>query len=359
MKSKTSNRHPVSSIPLHSSLRRISVLGAGGFGTAISILLARKITDGCICLWARDTAKAAELRSSRENKRYLPGAKIPDSVKIISDLAEAVGCADALVLAVPSHGVRELCQQLARLKCNPKLIVNLAKGIEVGTSKRMSQVVLETLGKSVASRYVALSGPGFAAEIARGLPMATTVASSNPKAARAAQELFMGESYRVYTSNDVIGVELGGALKNVIAIAAGVSDGIGFGESAKAALVTRGLVEMARLGVALGGKSETFYGLSGVGDLMDTCFSRQSRNRGVGERLGRGETLAQIQASMTMVAEGVRTARAAKELVSLSKGKRRIETPILNEVNAILYDGKSSRDAVRDLMTRSAKPERR
>ena len=350
-------------------LSAVSILGAGGFGTAIAILLAKKGRFDCLCLWTREERRALELRGLHENRRYLPDVKIPESVKITSHLADAVASADVLVLAVPSHGVRELCQRLASLKANPNFIVNLAKGIEVGTSKRMSEVAAETLGKKLMTRYVALSGPGFAAEIARGLPSATVVASRNPKMAGLAQQLFMTETYRVYSSTDVVGVELGGALKNVIAIAAGVSDGIGFGDSAKAALVTRGLAEMARLGVALGGtsggKAETFYGLSGAGDLMDTCFSQQSRNRGVGERLGRGETLAHIQSSMSMVAEGVRTARAAKGLVRLSnkkargRGRAEIDTPIIDEVNAILYKGKSPKEAVHDLMTRSAKPETR
>jgi glycerol-3-phosphate dehydrogenase (NAD(P)+) len=221
----------------------------------------------------------------------------------------------------------------------------------------MSEVVAETLGKQAMQRYVALSGPGFAMELAQGLPMATTVASRSPVAVRLAQRLLMTERYRVYTSTDVVGVELGGALKNVMAIAAGMSDGIGYGDSAKAALMTRGLVEMSRLGVAMGGRVGTFYGLSGLGDLMATCFSQKSRNRGVGERLGRGETLSQIQASMTMVAEGVHTAKAAREMAKKSTGRGGIETPIIDEINAILYKGKSPKLAVQDLMTRTARAE--
>ncbi len=342
-------------------LNRVSVLGAGGFGTALAVLLAKKGGLDCLCLWARNERRAEELHDSRKNIRYLRGIKIPGSVKITADLACAVSCADALVLAVPSHGVRELCRRIAEENWQVRLIVNLAKGIEVGTHLRMSEVVAENLGKKAMSRYVALSGPGFAAEIARGLPAAVVAAARSSSAARLAQSILMTDSLRIYTGSDIIGAELRGALKNVIAIAAGVADGIGLGDSAKAALITRGLAEMTRLGVALGGRRETFYGLSGAGDLMDTCFSQQSRNRGVGERLGRGETLAQIQASMTMVAEGVRTARAARELVRLSnrKGGRRIETPIMDQVYAILYEGKSPRQAVHDLMTREAKAETR
>lgn len=345
----------------HPTLQRVSVLGAGGFGTAMAILLGQRRDLDCVCLWARSEERAREIRGLRENRRYLPDAKIPDSVKITADLSKAAACADALVLAAPSHGVRELCARLKQLAAAPKLIVNLAKGIEIpqprgrgaATPKRMSEVAAETLGRPILSRYVALSGPGFAAEIARGLPVAMTAASRHTAAARAAQGLLMGETLRIYTSTDLAGVELGGALKNVIAIAAGVCDGLGLGDSAKATLITRGLVEMARLGVALGGRTETFYGLSGAGDLMDTCFSRHSRNRGLGERLGRGESLKNILGSMTMVAEGVRTARA----VAVLARRKHVEAPILAQTYAILYRDKQPRQALRDLMSRAAKAE--
>jgi glycerol-3-phosphate dehydrogenase (NAD(P)+) len=229
-------------------------------------------------------------------------------------------------------------------------IVSVSKGIENETGKRMTEVIAEIQpGVPVA----ALSGPSHAEEVARGTPTAVVASSLDAGLAQLVQQTFMTERFRIYTGDDLVGVELGGALKNVIAIAAGITDGLGFGDNAKAALVTRGQAEMSRLGVALGARQETFFGLSGIGDLMVTCFSKWSRNRGVGERLGRGETLEQILASMEMVAEGVRTAKSA---VALSR-QTGVETPIAREVFAVLYEGKGARQAMRDLMTREAKPE--
>jgi len=229
-------------------------------------------------------------------------------------------------------------------------VVSVSKGIENETGKRMTEVIAEALsGAPVA----ALSGPSHAEEVARGTPTAVVAASLSPELAQLVQHAFITERFRIYTGDDLVGVELGGSLKNVIAIAAGITDGLGFGDNAKAALVTRGQAEMSRLGVALGARQETFFGLSGIGDLMVTCFSKWSRNRGVGERLGLGETLEQILASMEMVAEGVRTAKSA---VALS-AQAGIEMPITHEVFAVLYQGKSPRQAMRDLMTREAKPE--
>jgi glycerol-3-phosphate dehydrogenase (NAD(P)+) len=266
------------------------------------------------------------------------------------DTASALRGAELVVLAVPSHGMRPICEQLKPFLPSGVPLISVAKGIENETGARMSEVIGEVLGTD---RIIVLSGPSHAEEVARGIPTAVVVAAKDPALATTAQKIFMNERFRIYTHDDVIGVELGGALKNIIAIAAGACDGIGFGDNTKAALCTRGLAEITRLGVALGARRETFFGLSGVGDLIVTAFSRHSRNRGFGERLGRGEPPQQIAASTQMVAEGVRTAKSAWQVAR----RLRVEVPITSQVYAILYEGKATKQAVRDLMTREAKPE--
>ena len=318
-----------------------TVIGTGGWGTALAVLLhgnGHRVT-----LWGRLPEEVDPILAHRENKMFLPGVRIPDGLAVTLDTKAALRDAEIVVLAVPSHGMRPICRQLGSTDA---VLVHVAKGIENQTGARMSEVIAEELKREA----VALSGPSHAEEVGRGVPTAVVVAG---KDAGIAQKAFMNERFRIYTHDDVAGVEFGGALKNVIAIAAGCCDGIGFGDNTKAALCTRGLAEMARLGVACGARQETFFGLSGVGDLIVTAFSRHSRNRGFGERLGKGETMEQIAGSMKMVAEGVKTAKSALQLAQ----QRGVDVPITREVHAILYEGKPPKQAVRDLMTREAKPE--
>ncbi len=326
----------------------VTVIGTGGWGTALAVLLhgnGNKVT-----LWGRLKEEVDPILAAGENKAFLPGVKIPHEIVITLDAKSALRGAELIVLAVPSHGMRPICKQLYEFIPQGSTLVHVAKGIENETGARMSEVIAEVLGTD---RVVVLSGPSHAEEVGRGIPTAVVVASKYDELAQIAQRAFMNERFRIYTHHDVVGVELGGALKNVIAIAAGTCEGIGFGDNTKAALCTRGLAEMARLGVALGARRETFFGLSGVGDLIVTAFSKHSRNRGFGERLGKGETPDQIAASTPMVAEGVRTAKSAWQLAQ----RHKVDVPITREVYAIIYEGKPPKQAVRDLMTREAKPE--
>lgn len=320
---------------------KVTVIGTGGWGTALAVLLHGNQHQ--VTLWGRLPEEVEPILAHRENKTFLPGVKISEAIEVTLDTKAALRDAEMVVLAVPSHGMRPICRQLGATNA---VLVHVAKGIENETGARMSEIIAEELKRDV----VVLSGPSHAEEVGRGVPTAVVVAGKN---AGIAQQAFMNERFRIYTHDDVAGVELGGALKNVIAIAAGCCDGIGFGDNTKAALCTRGLAEMSRLGVALGARAETFFGLSGVGDLIVTAFSRHSRNRGFGERLGKGETVAQIAGSTQMVAEGVKTAKSAWQLAQ----RKGVDVPITREVHAIIYEGKSPKDAVRDLMTREAKPE--
>jgi len=329
---------------------KIAVLSDGGWGTSLALLLDRNGHQ--VCLWGPFPDYLEEVRQRRENVKFLPGVPIPDSVTLVADLEAAVSGAELAVLAAPAQYARGLLERLAGLRF-PKTtpLVNVAKGIEVKTLKRMSEVVAEVLAPE---RYAVLSGPSYAEEVARRVPTAVVAAAADAAVAAAVQATFMNREFRVYTSADIIGVELGGALKNVLALAAGICDGMGFGDNTKAALMTRGIVEMARLGKALGGRSETFFGLSGIGDLIVTCAGHHSRNRHVGEELGKGRRLADIQKEMGLaVAEGVATAESAHMLAR----RAGVDTPIVDEVYASLYQGKDPRRAVRDLMAREAKPE--
>ncbi len=322
----------------------ITVIGTGGWGTALAVLLHGN--GHRVLLWGRLPEEVAPILEHRENRLLLPGVAIPSAITVTLDAALALEGAEWVVLAVPSHGMRAICRQLRPYLPAKARLAHVAKGIEVDSDARMSEVIAAELGREA----VVLSGPSHAEEVGHGVPTAVVVAG---RAAADAQAVFMNDRFRVYTHDDVIGVELGGAMKNVIAIAAGACDGIGFGDNTKAALCTRGLAEMTRLGVALGAKRETFFGLSGVGDLIVTAFSRHSRNRAFGERLGRGETAEQILAGLPTVAEGVKTAKSAWQLAQ----RCGVEVPITREVYAILYEGKSPRQAVRDLMGRGAKAE--
>lgn len=324
---------------------RITVLGAGAWGTALARLLAGRGHE--VTLWDYFPETLEGIARTGQNERYLPGVEVPRSVRLEADARCAVRGAEVVVVASVSRAFRSVTVCLGGFE---GAVVTVTKGLEYETGLTMSGILRQTAPQV---RVVALSGPSLALEVARGVPTAVVAASEDAEAARLVQVLFHGPAFRVYTSSDLLGVELGGALKNVFAIGAGVCDGLGFGDNSKAALVTRAIAEMRRLGVACGARPETFAGLSGIGDLMVTCFSPLSRNRQFGERLGRGEAVAQILGSMTAVAEGYPTARAAHALAR----RLAVETPIINEVYAMLYEGKDVRQAVQDLLSRESKPE--
>ncbi len=328
--------------------RTIAVIGDGGWGTALAVLLAGK--GDRVTVWGPFPDYVAQVRDTGRNELYLPGVTIPPAVRWTADRAEAVAGADVVVLAVPSKFFRDVAASFASRIPAEALVVSVAKGLDERARTRMTEVADEVLG---AGPCAALSGPSHAEEVARGIPTAVVIACSDPARASGLQSVFMTPRFRVYTSDDVVGVELGGALKNIIAVAVGVSDGLGFGDNTRAALITRGLVEMSRLGCALGAQPATFAGLSGMGDLIVTCTSRHSRNRAVGERLGRGETIEAITASMKQVAEGVGNCAIARAIAR----DRGVDVPITDEVYAILREGKRPLEAVQSLMTRSAKPE--
>jgi glycerol-3-phosphate dehydrogenase (NAD(P)+) len=324
---------------------RIGVLGAGGWGSTLAKLLAE--TGHQVMLWGHDPDHLEDLRRHGMNRRYLPGIALPPTIVLEPNLAALTQKAECLVVAVPSKAFRETTTSL-RQYCG--VAVSVSKGIDYDTGLTMSRILRAAAPDAA---IAALSGPTLALEVARGIPTAAVVASDNPATAQVVQELFHRPAFRVYTSADILGVELGGALKNVIAIAAGTADGLGFGDNSKAALITRGIVEMRRLGVACGAWPETFAGLSGLGDLTVTCFSRLSRNRGFGERLGRGESVSEILAKTETVAEGHPTARSARQL-ALKLG---VNTPIMAEVYNMLFEGKNIARALSDLINRDSKAE--
>ena len=326
--------------------RSITVLGDGGWGTTLAIYLHQQGHQ--VTLWGAFSTYIRQVQRRRENPKFLPGVRIPAGVRLTHDMTEAVAQAHLIILAVPSQHLRSVVRRLQPQYRPTSALMSVAKGIEQRTLLRMSQVMTEELGSR---RLAVLSGPNIAKEIAAGQPASTVVASRDHRLAREIQEILLSDRFRVYTSTDVVGVELGGALKNPLAIAAGMSDGLGFGANAKAALVTRGVVEMARLGTALGAKTETFWGLSGLGDLVTTCLS--GRNHWLGEELGRGRSLKQILASTPMVIEGVDTSRAA---VHLAK-HHGVELPITEQVAAILFRGRSPRQAIHQLMHRAPRRE--
>ena len=329
---------------------KVAVIGDGGWGTALALILAGHRHE--VTVWGPFEEYLRTLRETGENAKFLPGVKLPSALRWTARLDEAAAGAEAVVLATPSRYFRPTVSALASALPRPRPpIVSVTKGLDERTLRRMTEVAGELLGEK---DIAALSGPSLAAEVARGVPTAVTLACADAERAAALQQLFNGPQFRVYTSDDAVGVELGGALKNVIAIAAGVCDGIGFGDNAKAALITRGLAEIARLGVAMGAHPQTFAGLSGLGDLVVTCASRLSRNRGVGERLGRGESMEAILQGMQQVAEGVWTCGAARDLART----KNVEVPITEEVCAVVHGGKSPRRAVEDLMSRDPRPER-
>jgi glycerol-3-phosphate dehydrogenase (NAD(P)+) len=328
----------------------IAVLGSGSWGTALAVSLGRKGYP--VRLWGLPE-EAAALERDRENVRYLPGARLPDCVEPTADIDAALDERAMVVLAIPSTGVRQVAE-VVRGKLTPAvLLVNAGKGLESDTGLRGSQVIREVLGDEIGERCVVLSGPNLAVELAGGVPTATVVACADMDRAATVQDVFSSTSLRVYRNPDVAGVELGGALKNVLAIGAGISDGLGYGDNTKATLVTRGLIEMTRLGVALGAEPRTFSGLSGFGDLVATCASRLSRNLRLGLMIGQGKTLTESLAALGQVAEGMHTCEAA---YGLSR-RLGIDMPITQQIHAMLFEAKPPKQAVLDLMTRDHKDE--
>ena len=328
---------------------KITVLGGGGMATACAIVLAEH-ADQTVSIWARNSDFARDMATLRFNRRLLPDVRIPDAIDITSDIATAVKDADVLVAAIPTAYLRQALTDIAEQLPTGVPVISTIKGLENETFARPSQIIASVLGpRSVA----VLGGPCHAEEAARRLPASVVIASADIAFAETAQKLFSTERFRVYTNRDIVGVELAGALKNVIAIAAGICDGLGYGDNAKSALITRGLTEMTRFGRALHADEKTFFGLAGLGDLITTCVSRHGRNRGVGERLGKGESITDVLASMTAVAEGVTTARSIHNLAR-AQG---IDMPITHQVFAVLFEGKSPAAATDSLMQRPAREE--
>ena len=330
-------------------MTHFAILGAGAWGTAIGLVLAKDAAHQ-VSLWSARPENAKLLHQRRENVRLLPGVPIPPSVQLTTDIREALDRSDLVVTAIPTVHLRSVLTKLAGIVPASGPVLSLAKGLENNSFLRPSEIVRQVLG---VQHVAVLSGPSHAEEVARNLPTSVVVASSDLALARLIQQHFSTDRFRVYTNLDVIGVELAGALKNVIGIAAGISDGLGLGDNAKAALLTRGLAEMARFGVAHGAETQTFAGLAGIGDLITTCMSRHGRNHHVGECLARGETRTQILERMTMVAEGIFTARSVHDRAA----RMGLNMPITEEVYRVLYEDKDPRAAVNDLMMREPRPE--
>lgn len=331
--------------------RRIAVIGAGSWGTALADLLAEKGHD--VALWVREEEVHRQILNEGENRVFLPGVRLSASLRPVRTYEEALEGRDLVMLVVPSHVIRGVVRGLRAYLRPGTDIVTGTKGIENDTLMMVSEVVRDEIPEWEPERFACLAGPSFAKEVSRRYPTAVTVACPDGERARVLQDVFSTDSFRVYAGRDLVGTQLGGALKNVIAIGAGVSDGLGFGHNARAALITRGLAEITRLAVAMGATPLTLAGLAGMGDLVLTCTGDLSRNRSVGLRIGKGESLEEITSSMNMVAEGVKTALSAHALGR----KRRVELPITDQVYRILYEGKDPLEAVRDLMTRKLKEE--
>lgn len=331
------------------SIEKVTIIGDGGWGTALGVVLARNNVS--VTLWSPFEEYARVLNDKRVNVKFLPGFTLPESIDITHDMSEGLREAQLAVIAIPSHYIKGVLQQMARYYDSSLPVLSVVKGIEVGTLKRMSEVISEILRPE---KLAILSGPSHAEEVAGKLPATVVIASDNEVLAEELQRLFITDRFRVYTSDDCVGIEIGGALKNVIAIAAGICDGLKFGSNAKAALLTRGMVEITRLGIAMGGKQETFYGLSGIGDLITTCISPFGRNRSLGEKLAKGQKLKEIVASTDMVMEGMETAKSVSQLAE----KYEVEMPISQEVYNVIYEEKDPLQAVQDLMLRVPKPER-
>lgn len=328
-------------------MAEISVIGSGSWGTAMSVCLGRN--GHSVKLWSRRQETTDMLKSECENKRYLPGVKIPDSVSFTSDIS-ACADADIIVFATPSHTIRSVASSLSPFVRDNQVIVSISKGFDEGKYIRLSSVIKEEIPNAVVA---AMSGPSHAEEVAKGLPTTNVVANEDINVAKYIQSVFTSPEFRIYTSDDIIGVELGGSLKNVIALCAGISDGLGYGDNTKAALMTRGMAEIIRLGVAMGAKYETFTGLSGIGDLIVTCTSMHSRNRRAGILIGQGKSVEEAQREVNMVVEGVKTAKA----VHVLSEKYNVEMPICDEAYKVLFEGFPVKDCVKNLMCRAMKNE--
>lgn len=328
---------------------KLCILGAGSWGIALSLHLKRAGHD--IILWEYDASKAGQLAQTREDKKLLPGILLPREINVTSDMPQALSGREGVVMAVPSHGVRSTLALASPAWPQGAWVVCASKGLEEASHLRMSEVLKQSLKEGVP--IAVISGPSHAEEVSRKMPTTVVAASDDEKLSKTVQEVFHSDYFRVYTSKDLTGVELGGALKNVIAIAAGITDGLGLGDNTKAAIMTRGLHEMTRLAVALGAQASTFSGLAGMGDLIVTCTSRHSRNRLLGEKIGKGATLEQALKEMVMVAEGVKTSHAAIDLAQQCQ----VEVPITSEVYEVLFKGKTAKEAAHSLLSRSAKPE--
>ena len=327
---------------------RIGVVGGGSWGSALAILLNNN--DHEVHIWMRDKKQVELIRETRENKKYLPNIKMPKKINISDDIEEVIYGKDLLVLAVPSHGIRKVLEENRKHFNKKQVLVNVAKGIENDTLYRVSQIVKEILPENP---YAVLSGPSHAEEVAMNMPTTVVSASVEKKVAEYVQDVFMSPTFRVYTNTDVIGVELGGALKNVIALGAGISDGLGYGDNTKAALMTRGIAEIARLGEKLGGNIITFAGLAGIGDLIVTCTSMYSRNRKAGILIGKGMEIDDVIETVGMVVEGIKTTKSAYELAK----KHDIDMPITEEIYDVIYNNKDVKSSVINLMLRDKKHE--
>ncbi len=330
---------------------RITVLGAGSWGTTLAVLL--NANRHKVTLWAHRPEHAREIAGAAENTRLLPGIPIPPSITVTSDLEPAVRGAELVVAAVPSQFLRAVAERLTSFDFTRVVFVNVAKGIENGTLFTVSEILADTLPNLPRENVVTLSGPSFADEVSRHVPTAVVAASVSPESAGTVQKNFLTPYFRIYTTEDIKGVELAGSMKNIIAIGAGIAEGAGFGDNTKAAILTRATAEISRLGREIGADPQTFSGLSGIGDLIATCLSKHSRNRHVGEQIGRGRKLPEVLDEMVMVAEGVATTRSVFDM-----GRRlKVELPIVNEVYRMIFEGKDPKIATRDLMTRDAKKE--
>lgn len=327
-------------------MKRIAIIGAGNWGTALAIVAARAGHD--VRIWSRNATVVDSINREHLNSIYLIGARLPDNVRATQEIPDALAGADFAILATPSHATRWLLGIMAPALRSEMIIVSATKGIEVDTGKRISQIVAEVVPNATRPRFVCLSGPSFAREVVEKHPTAIVAASEDAEASRIVQSELSFENLRIYTNDDVIGVELGGSVKNVMAIAAGMVAGLGFGSNSVAALITRGLAEMTRLALSEGARLETLMGLAGLGDLVLTCYGSLSRNRFVGQELGKGRSLEEITTSMNEIAEGVKTTLAVKRLAD----RKGVEMPITNEVHAVLYERKPARDAANELMTR-------
>lgn len=329
-------------------MSKVSVIGAGSWGTALAILLEKNGHE--VTLWSHREEEAKGLAKSREHKSKLPGVQIPERIEITGNLESALQAKDVLVFAVPSVAVRSTAKKVAPYVKKGQLIVNVAKGIEETTLMTLTDIIEEEIP---GAKGCVLSGPSHAEEVSRGLPTTCVVGAKDKETAEFLQNVFMSPVFRVYISPDILGIELGGALKNVIALAAGTADGLGYGDNTKAALITRGITEIARLGIAMGAKADTFYGLSGIGDLIVTCASKHSRNRKAGYLMGQGRSMQQAMDEVNMVVEGVYSAKAG---LALSQ-KYKVEMPIIEQVNKVLFEGKAPAAAVKELMVRDKKIE--